>query len=44
MAIRGHKTTFIAFVCEPGCDVVNFEINRLFNQAVFLHDQNRFST
>ena len=30
----------IAVVCEPGCDVMNFEINVIFQiKSSFLHDQ-----
>ena len=30
----------IAFVCYPGCDVMDFEINLIFlMEPVFLHDQ-----
>ena len=29
----------VAVVCSAGSDVINFEINLLSNQAVFLHDQ-----
>ena len=28
-----------AIVCFPGSDIINFEINHLSNQAIFLHDQ-----
>ena len=31
----------IVIVCEPGCDVRNFEINLIFLiKPFFLHDQN----
>ena len=31
---------FIAIVCYPGCDVMNFEINLIFLiEPFFLHDQ-----
>ena len=30
----------IAIFCQPGCDIINFEISLIFlNQAFFLHDQ-----
>ena len=30
----------IAIVCEPGCDVMNFDINLIFLiESLFLHDQ-----
>ena len=30
---------YIAIVCYPGCEVINFEITFVSNQVVFLHDQ-----
>ena len=29
----------VTIVCSAGSDVINFEINLVSNQAVFLHDQ-----